>query len=174
LAAGHARHVFVLLHPPVVPFGARSLWRIYARPGQEAQRKRLLDLLGRYHAIVLSAHLHRYGVVARKTEPGRFVQLAVNSVIPSADVAPSHIVSGTDRYGPDLVDLEPKFEPQTRSARRDALREEAPFIDHYEYADAPGYAVITVQGNRVQAEIYAGLGRRLWKQVDLSGLLVDR
>lgn len=163
------RQAFVLLHPPVVPFNARSMWHVYAR--QPAERNRLLDLLGRHRAIVLSAHLHRYGLVARKTDGGRFVQLSLSSVIPSPDAKPAQVVEGVEKYGPDLVALEPKFEPGTEADRRASLAAEAPFIAHFEHADAPGYAIVTVGKDGVRAEIYVGLGRRVWKTADLSKLL---
>jgi hypothetical protein len=172
--ADPARPAFVLLHPPVVPFGARSTWHLYARPQDQDRRRRLLDLLGAHRAIVLSAHLHKFGVVVRDTPAGRFLQLALNSVLPRPDVEPRDRVEGVARYGPDLVALEPSFSPATEAERRATLRAEAPFIVHFEYADAPGYARLTVRGPRVSAEIHAGLGRPPWKTLDLSALLEGR
>jgi len=171
LEARTARHVFVLLHPPIVPFGARSTWHLYARAADTTRRKRLLDLLGKHRAIVLSAHLHKYSVVVRRTGTGRFLQLALSSVLPSADVRPKDEVEGVDRYGPDLVNLEPRFSPETEDARREALRAEASFITHFEYADAPGYALVTVREERVRADIHVGLDRPPWKTLDLTALL---
>jgi hypothetical protein len=171
LSARTARHLFVLLHPPVVPFGARSTWHLYARPADAERRKRLLDLLGEHRAIVLSAHLHKYGVVVRRTDTGRFLQIALCSVLPRADVRPKDEVSGADRYGPDNVALEPRFSPATEPSRREALRAEAPFIAHFEYADAPGYALLTVRGESIRADIHVGLDRPTWKALDLSALL---
>jgi hypothetical protein len=171
LAAREARHVFVLLHPPVVPFGARSLWHIDANPADAPRRNRLLNLLGAHRAIVLCGHLHRYGIVVRETEGGRFLQLALCSVIPKPDARVRDLVEGVDRYGPGLVELEPKFSPDTVARRREALRAEAPFIKHFEHADAPGYALITVADREIRADIYLGLGRRLWRSLDLKALL---
>ncbi len=171
LAKRAERHLFVLIHPPVVPYGARALWHLYARPQEQKERKRLLNLLGKHRAIVLSGHLHKNGVVVRDTEQGPFVQLAVNSVIPSVDSRPRDEVRGVKNYGPDLVRLEPKYQPETEPERREALRAEAPFVRHYEYADAPGYAVVRVEGAVVRADLYAGLGRRLWKTIPLSDLV---
>jgi 3',5'-cyclic AMP phosphodiesterase CpdA len=171
LAARKARHLFVLLHPPVVPFGARSLWHLYSRPADESRRRRLLDLLGEHRAIVLCAHLHRYGVVVRRTDTGRFLQLALCSVLPRPDVQPRDAAEGLDQYGPDLVTIESRFSPETEEARREALRAERPFINHFEYADAPGYAIVSVGDERVRAEIHVGLERRPWKSLDLTALL---
>jgi hypothetical protein len=171
LARRSARHLFVVIHPPVVPFGARSLWHLYANPNQQAQRQRLLNVLGEHRAIVVCGHLHKFGVVVRTTDRGPFLQLAVSSIIPRADVAATQPRVGVAAYGPDLVDLEPSFSPETLAARREALRADAPSIRSYEYADAPGYAVIEVQGGSIVAIVALGLGRRTWKKFDLTGLL---
>jgi hypothetical protein len=173
LAGRSARHLFVVVHPPVVPFGARSLWHLYANPKQEPQRKRLLNVLGEHRAIVLCGHLHKFGVVARSTERGPFLQLALSSIIAKPDIAATQARVGLDAYGPDLVELEPQFSPETEPARREALRAEAPAIRSYEYADAPGYALIEVQGGRIVANLALGLGRRTWKTIDLTALLAD-
>ena len=166
-----ARHLIVVIHPPVVPYGARSRWHIFANARQAEQRKRLLDLLGRHSAIVLSGHLHKYGCVVRKTDTGRFVQLAISSIIQRADTTPRQERAGLEQYGPDLVQLEPNFDPKSEADRRLALTEEKPHLLHFEYADAAGYAVVSVDGADVKAEIYNGIGNRLWKTLDLTGLL---
>lgn len=175
LAEPKARHVFVLIHPPVVPYSARSTWHVYARPGQQAERTRLLNLLGKRRAIVLCGHIHKYGAVVRRTEDdGAFVQLAVNSVIPTPGIAPKDTVSGRSEYGPEMVRLEPNFSPDTVEERREYLKAEAPFVTHFEYADAPGYAVVSVREARVTADLYAGLGRRRWRTLDLTELLAQK
>jgi hypothetical protein len=107
----------------------------------------------------------------RRTDEGPFLQLAVSSVIPSADVQPRNVLSGLDRYGPDLVELEPGFDVKTLEQRRENLKAEKPLLRHWDYADTAGYAVVGVEGEKVRAEVYNGVGRRLWKTLDLSGLL---
>jgi len=174
LSSQGAGRVFVLLHPPVVPIGARSLWHLYARPEQQQQRQRLLRLLGRHRAIVLTAHLHKFGVVARRTEEGVFVQVTLNSVIPSPRVEPRQVLQGIEHYNGELVRLEPSFEPQTEPQRRAALEAERPFIAHYEYADAPGYAIFEVGKREVRAHFYVGLGKQHWRSVDLTVLLATQ
>lgn len=171
LAGAKARHIFVLIHPPVVPYGARSTWHVFARPNQAAQRTRLLNLLGQHNAIVLGGHIHKYNVLTRHTEAGRFVQLAVSSVIARPDVEPTRVLEGVKEYTPDQIKVEPDFSPATEAERRAMLAAEAPFIEYFEYADLPGYAVISVQGAAVLADIYKGIGRRPWKRLDLTGLL---
>jgi hypothetical protein len=169
LARRDARHVFVLVHPPVVPYGARATWHVYARPSDAAHRSRLLMLLGGHRAFVLSGHIHKYSVVARTTEQGRFVQLAISSVIPRPDVSASLVLSGVNAYTPDQITVEPEFSPETESDRRAAIAAEAPRIDAFEYGDVPGYATISV-GATVRARLYAGLAIEPWRTLDLSAL----
>jgi hypothetical protein len=80
-------------------------------------------------------------------------------------------VSGVERYGPDLVALEPRFSPKTEAERREALRAEASSIARFEYADAPGYAVLTVRDESVSAAVHVGLAPGPWRTLDLTALL---
>lgn len=166
-----ARHVFVLIHPPVVPYGARASWHLYSRPREAAERVRLLNILGKHHAFVLTGHLHKYNLMSRRTETGRFVQLSVCSVVSRPDTEVSDILEGVENYTPDQIKVEPKFSPDTEADRRAILAAEAPFVEHFEYAEAPGYAVIEVQNERVLMNYYRGANRQLWKTRDLSAIL---
>lgn len=166
-----AGRLIVVIHQPVVPFGARANWQVFSRPEQKEPRDRLLRLLGRHRAIVLCGHLHKWGTVVRKTDEGPFVQLMVSSIISRPVIEPKDHLSGVDAYGPDQVRLEPKFAPDTLDLRREILAAEKPFIRQFEYADAPGYAMVDVDAAGVRARIFNGLGRRLWKTIDLTGLL---
>ena len=170
LAKRSAKHLFFVIHPPVVPYNARSTWHVYSRPNQAAQRAKLLSLLGKHRAIVLSGHLHKYSCLVRRTEAGPFVQLAISSIISKPELQPKQLLAGVEQYGPDLVALEPKFDEKSLDARRESLTAEKPFLRHWEYADTAGYALLDVAGDRVTARIYNGLGKRQWKSVDLTAL----
>lgn len=170
LANRTARHVFVVVHQPIVPFQARSSWSVLIQPRQAAERARLLNLLGQHHAIVLVGHVHRYGVVTRDTDRGRFAQVALCSILSAADERPREERAGLSKYGPDLVELEPNFQPETKDERRKLLTAEAPLIKHFEYANVAGYARFVVSGG-VEAEVYTGASERPWKTVNLSALL---
>jgi 3',5'-cyclic AMP phosphodiesterase CpdA len=165
------RQVFFVVHPPLIPYGARSNWHLFAKPSEAGLRERLLNMLGAARAIVLCGHLHKYGTVVRQTPKGPLVQVAVASVVPEAGIKPRDEVSGLGEYGPDLVRLEPNFSPTNEGERRDLLAREKPFIRYYDYADAPGYGVVSVRGEKVQLELYVGLGRRKFRTLDLTALL---
>ena len=162
------RHVFFVIHPPVVPYNARSSWHIYSGPQEEAERGRLLALLGRCKAIVLSGHLHRYGLITRATPGGSFVQLGLNSVISSEEVKPRQVLEGVEQYGPDLVELEPDFSPDTVEQRRELLKAEGPYIRHFEFADVAGHALFKVFADRVEMEVFIGFEPDVWKHRDLA------
>ena len=172
LARRTARHCFVVIHPPVVPYGARATWHIFSSQRDQAQRERLLELLGQHNVFVLSGHIHKYNLLVRATPGGgRFLQLAVSSVIHAPDPKPRHLLSGLKDYNVDQVTVEPNFSPATEPQRRAIYRAEAPFVKQFQYADLPGYAVVKVHGPRVTAMVYSGIGRQAWRTLALSDLL---
>jgi hypothetical protein len=167
-----ARHCFLLVHPPVVPYGARATWHLFSSEREKPQRERLLQLLGKNHVFVLSGHIHKYNLLVRSTPGGgRFLQLSLCSVVPSPEVTPRNELNGIAQYTPDQVSVEPHFSPGTESVRRAVYQVEAPFVKHFEYADLPGYAVLTLDGPRVTARIYPGLSHQVWRTLLLSDLL---
>ncbi|MBX7209534.1 MAG: metallophosphoesterase [Verrucomicrobiaceae bacterium] len=167
-----ARHCFVVIHPPVVPYGARATWNLYSSDRDKTQREKLLTLLGKQNAIVLGGHIHRYNTLVRETPGGgRFTQLAISSIVNSADVKPDTELHGIAQYNGDQINVEPKHSPETASERRAVYAVEAPFVKAFEYADLPGHAVVTVGGTSVTVTMHRGITREIWKQVDLTKLV---
>ncbi len=174
LARRTARHCFVVIHPPVVPYGARATWHIFSSEGDKANRERLLELLGKQNVFVLSGHIHKYNLLVRATPGGgRFLQLGVSSVISAPEPRPHHLLSGVRDYNGDQVAVEPNFSPATEQQRRTVYEAEAPFVKQFQYADLPGYAVLQVNGSQVTATIYGGVGRQAWRTLALSDLLAS-
>jgi hypothetical protein len=169
-----AQHVFFFSHPPVAPYGARSNWHLYAKATEEGARTRLLNLLGEHHAFALNAHIHKYNLLVRETPRGRFLQLAMCSVLPRPQVEPRLMLSGVPEYTPDQIKAEPDFSPANEAERRALLQAEAQFVRQFEYGDAPGYAIVNVDGARVEAKLYAGTAREPWRRLDLSALLSEK
>ncbi len=166
-----AEHFFVVVHPPVVPYGARATWHIFSREKETARRQKFLELLGTQRASVLGGHIHRFNSLARETGRGRFAQLALSSVVHALDLKPKMQLSGPQEYTPDQIRVEPEFSPTTEAVRRAVYESERLFVKAFEYADLPGYAVVTVDGPKVTAQMFSGTSRRLWRTVDLGGLL---
>ncbi len=172
LARRTAKHCFVIVHPPAVPYGARSTWHLFSNDREKSQRKRLLDLLGQQNAFVLSGHIHKYNMLARTTpRGGKFLQLGISSVIPAPDIQAQHVLSGVGSYNGDQVSVEPAFSPSTEKQRRAVYLAEAPFVRQFQYADLPGYAVVSVKGAKVTAKVYSGITRQPWRSLDLTDLL---
>jgi UDP-2,3-diacylglucosamine pyrophosphatase LpxH len=172
LAKRTARHCFVVVHPPVVPYGARATWHVFSVQRESAQRDRLIELLGKHNAFVLGGHIHKYNLLVRATpRGGRFLQLGVSSVIRALELKPEHVLSGVASYNPDQVKVEPNFSPTTEKERRAVYDLEAPLVKQFEYADLPGYAVVTVNGPRITANIFGGVERQLWRSLALPELM---
>jgi hypothetical protein len=165
-----ADHLFVVVHPPVVPYGARSTWHVFASARDQARREKFLTLLGDQHALVLGGHIHRYNTLARTGGRGRFAQFALSSVLTAPTVKPKDVLTGLAAYTPDQVRVEPNFSPSNEAERRAVYDAERPAVRDFEYADLPGYAVVTVAGPRVTVQMHAGTGTELWRTVDLSAL----
>ena len=106
--------------------------------------------------MLLTAHLHKYSVLVRRTQKGSFVQCSMNSVIDSPKVTVRDRLEGIENYGASLVDLEPEFQPDTDQQRRKLLEEEKPYITYFEYADFPGYAIVHVSDAGISMDIYLG------------------
>lgn len=169
LAQRTARHLFVSVHPPVVPYGARASWHLFAGDKARAQREHLLALLGRHQAIVLGGHLHKFSALTRTAGGGRFTQLAVSSVVSSPHQTVRQELRGVASYHGGQVDLEPRHSPETAPARRAIYETERASVTAFEFADTAGYAVITVDGTRVEAAIHAGTAALPFRTVRLAG-----
>jgi hypothetical protein len=165
-----ARHTFFVVHPPVVPYDDRSNWILFASERDRAKRERLLKMLGGRGALVIGGHIHKYSVAERQTDAGRFPQLAVCSVIRDDAPKPRSWREGVGAYKDDeLLAIEPNFSPTTHDARREILEKERAFIRRYEYADLPGYAIVSVYGDRVECDVFAGAEEKPWRSPRLVG-----
>jgi 3',5'-cyclic AMP phosphodiesterase CpdA len=165
-----AEHFFVVVHPPVVPYGARSTWHLLASARDRARREKLLALLGEQHAIVLGGHIHRFNALARTAGRGRFAQFALSSVLTAPTVRPKEVLAGLAAYTPDQIKVEPNFSPANEAERRAVYEAERPFVRAFDYADLPGYAVVKIDGPRVTLDLFAGTTRERWRSVDLAAL----
>ena len=166
------RRLFILLHLPVIPYNARANWRVYYHERQAERRQRLIDLLGRHRAIALCGHLHKYSLLTRRTKTGKFLQLAVSSIIKDSTRNHQPTLQRTSDYGPKLVELEPTFSPDTTDARRQVLTDEKPFVEHFEYSHSSGFAMLSVTEDDIGVEIHKGAGGgKPWKIISLTQLL---
>lgn len=165
-----ATHLFVIVHPPVVPFGARSTWHLYSAEQDASRRAKLLALLAEHEAFVLGGHIHRYSALVRRVGQGQFVQLSTSSVVRTPEVTPRDWLSGVAEYTGDQIRVEPGFSPETATERRAALEAERPFVRSFEYADLQGYAMLTIDGGDVTVRLHAGTSGAPWRTLDLCRL----
>jgi hypothetical protein len=165
------RYAFVVMHPPAVPYGARAAWHLFSMPKEEGIREKFLNILGEYRVIVLTAHLHKYSVLGRKTATGSFVQFSMSSVISSTPISVKDHVEGVESYNGSLVALEPDFQPDTAVHRKEQLEKEKEYMTYFEYADFPGYAIVNVSDTAMTADIYIGASDQKWKTINLGGIL---
>jgi hypothetical protein len=168
LSGNKHRYAFVVMHPPAVPYNARSTWHLFSRDKEKDVRERFLNILGAYKVVLLTGHLHKYSVVVRKTSAGAFTQFSMNSVIDSASISVRNHLGGVENYGAALVELEPEFQPDTRQQRQKMLEDEKPYIDRFEFGNFAGYAVINVSEAGINADIYTGDSDKIWKSVPLN------
>ncbi len=170
IARRTAQHLFVAVHPPVVPYGARATWNVFAQTREAARREKFLTLLGDQRALVLGGHIHRFTTLSRRAGRGRFAQLALSSVLSAPSAKPKEVLSGVESYNADQIRVEPNFSPTNEPERRAVYDRERIFVDAFEYADLPGYAVVRVAGPKVTVEMFNGTSRELWRTIDLTGL----
>jgi 3',5'-cyclic AMP phosphodiesterase CpdA len=168
LSASKAKFKFVAVHEPVIPVTERC-WHMFK--DNPAKREKLLEVIARHKAIVLTAHLHRYAVVSRQTNFGPIVQVMVNSVVKDRNYRePSQLIT---EYGPSLATNIPDWQPETLDARKAILAEEAKYVTYYKQTDLPGYAIIKVDCKKesIQMEYYAAFGEKPYDKINLTKLL---
>ena len=152
-----------------MPYGARATWHLYSSERDKARREKLLALLGKENAFVLGGHIHKFNTLTRTTPGGgKFVQLAVSSIVNAPEVRPKDQLSGIGEYNGDQIRVEPAHSPATEKERRAVYDAEKPFVTAFEYADLPGHAVVTVNAKQVTAQMFSGVSRQIWKTIDLS------
>lgn len=171
LSENRHRHAFVVMHPPAVPYNARSTWHLFSRAKEKVVRERFLNILGANNVVLLTGHLHKYSLLVRRTTAGAFVQFSMNSVIDSPHIVVRDRREGIEHYGSSLVELEPEFQPDTKQQRMKLLEHEKPYISYFDYANFPGYAIIHVSQTGIDIDIYIGDSDRMYKKVSLNSLL---
>ena len=107
----------------------------------------------------------------RRAGKGRFVQFALSSVLSAPTAKPKNVLTGLADYTPDQIKVEPAFSPANEVERRKVYETERTWVDAFEYADLPGYAVVTIEDARVVVRMHAGATREVWRTFDLTALL---
>jgi len=170
LSESKAKYNVIATHQPIIPITGRC-WHIFNKTEHSAKREKLLSLIAKSKALILSAHMHRYSVLRRETPYGPIVQLSTISVI--REVEKNEPYWYINDYGPSLVDLEPNFSPDTKDIRKKILENEAKYITDFRLADMPGYNILEFDGStgNIYLKAYCGIGFNLFEKVDLTALM---
>ncbi len=167
------KYLFVAVHQPIIPYNARSNWHVYARKADEQKREKLLTLLAKHNAIVLTAHLHKFHLLKRVVPGvGNIIQLSVASVVDQPQMPVKFHLKGVEKYNETLLDMEPEFAPQTFEERKSNILQESKYIKYFEYADMAGYGVISVDSKTgVKLDVYRNLETAKWQSFDISEIM---
>lgn len=168
LSTSKSKYKFIAIHEPVIPVTGYC-W--YALRQDEQQRNKLLELIAKHKAIVLTGHLHRYSIVSRKTAFGPVVQVMVVSVV--KDSSYQQPLNTITEYGPSLMDGFTDWKPETIETRKSILLEESKYVTFFKQTDLPGYAIIKIDDNRerIQLEYYAAFGNKPYDTINLTELM---
>ena len=160
------RYVFFMTHLPVLPCaGGNPSWIVFGSPKQNAERQKLLSLLAKHNAIVLTAHIHRSSLFRYQSQEGTITQLSTFSMPTDSATAFS------------MEEHDPNDFFQTEIYRK-ALREkkgasvvmqdfEGKYITRREMSPAAGYNVLRVTDESVTVDLYSGASGKVSKSIVL-------
>lgn len=147
LSNSNAKFKFLLVHEPVIPINERC-WHLYRN--DIAKREKLLKIIAKNKAIVLTAHLHLYAVVKRETEFGPIIQMSFNSVVKDLERTSTNTVY--TKYGWNLAADVLDWQPETLAQRIKWLDEESRYVTFFKQQELPGYGVLST--NSKNGEIF--------------------
>lgn len=149
------RRVFFFTHLPVLPCssGKQPDWIIYGqRPNRPDERRRVLSLLAKHHAIVLCGHVHRYSLVRYRSEEGTITQLSVFSMAMHSnadDLTELHYPGDAYFTLPNAVSR----------AKEKAVQEvmndfKGKYLEYTVFRPSPDFAVLKIEDDNVSADLY--------------------
>ena len=168
-----ARHTFVLVHGPLLPYDGENCRWFFHGGGSEADtlaRRHFRELFARREVICLCGHTHNTELADWYGDGGRITQMTLNSVW-SKDELGSYTVfaEGPDQYGAYRKSLStnPDGTMRTKTDGK-PYTDESPLFDEYRpglkrYVCSPsaGSYKMTVGPRRITIDFYAGDSTRL-------------
>ena len=168
-----ARHTFVLVHGPLLPYDGENCRWFFHGGGSEADtlaRRHFRELFARREIICLCGHTHNTELADWYGDGGRITQMTLNSVW-SKDELGSYTVfaEGPDQYGAYRKSLSTNPDGTMRT-KTDCkpYTDESPLFDEYRpglkrYVCSPsaGSYKMTVGPRRITIDFYAGDSTRL-------------
>jgi UDP-2,3-diacylglucosamine pyrophosphatase LpxH len=167
LSKSDAKFKFLLVHEPIIPINERC-WHLYRSDSNK--RERLLEIVAKNRAIVLTAHLHLYAIVKRETEYGPIIQLSLNSVVRDLKRTTTDKVKTT--YDWKLAADNPQWQPETLAQRAKWLDEESKHVTFFKQQELPGFGIITTnsEANEIFFEYYSAISTKPYERICLSDL----
>lgn len=167
LSSSDAKFKFLLVHEPIIPINERC-WHLYRN--DLVKREKLLEIIAKNKAIVLTAHLHLYAIVKRETSLGPIVQLSFNSVV--RDLARSTTDKVFTKYGWTLAVDHPNWQPETLAQRIKWLDEESKYVTFFKQQELPGYGLLTTNSerNEIFLEYYSATNETPYERICISDL----
>lgn len=164
-----ARHVFVIVHGPVFPFDDVKYYWWYLlgnrKDSKAEERRKMRRLLASLNAIVLCGHTHTTEFLDWYGDGGRITQMTMSSVWREESQATYTVLaSGADEYGTLLFKAKPELATEANVALFDEYR---PGIRDYSLSEAAGSYKLTVDGEHVYVDFYAGDSARMSKRFTL-------
>ena len=154
-----ARHTFIVIHGPVLPYDAASCrWFFHgsAKPAHTQARLHFRREFATRNAIVLCGHVHRTELADWWGDGGRITQMTMNSVWSQPEKGQYKIISeGADSYG--------TLRKDTTYGDGRPVDDETPLFDEYRsglrrYSVSPaaGCYKLSVDRRHVTIDFYAG------------------
>ncbi|MBP1540384.1 MAG: metallophosphoesterase [Prevotella sp.] len=155
-----ARHTFVVVHGPLLPFDAASCRWFYhggASPEQTALRRHFRELFAKRNVICLCGHVHTTEFADWYGDGGRITQMTMNSVWANEEIGKYKVVcEGAAQYGERRKTI-------AQNANGSKLTDETPLFDEYRpglkrYSVSPaaGSYKMRVSKKHIYVDFYAG------------------
>lgn len=153
-AAPAARHVFFLIHYPVLPSSpGGSVPIMFGSASAQPKRQELLQLLAQRQAIVLCGHIHNTTYSRYKSELGTVSQLSLFSLVPAKETPFVTRAEGDGEVFFTRPGVAKAIEQQTAAGK--VLEEyRGKLVAYGDYAAAAGYVILQVEDASVQAHLH--------------------
>jgi len=168
LSSSDAKFKFLLVHEPIIPINERC-WHLYRN--EPEKRAKLLEIIARNKAIVLTAHLHLYAIVKRETPFGPVIQLSFNSVVRDLDRTSAGKIY--TKYGWNLATDRPEWQPETIVQRIQWLNEESRYVSFFKQQELPGYGLLSTnpENGEIFLEYYSAINKTPYERICISDLI---
>lgn len=168
LSSSNAKFKFLLVHEPIIPVNERC-WHVYRKDAEK--REKLLEIIAKSKAIVLSGHLHLYAIVKRETSFGPIIQLSFNSVV--RDLKRTSAGKVNTKYGWNLATDRPEWQPETLAQRIQWLNEESRYVSFFKQQDLPGYGLLSTnpENREIFLEYYSAINKTPYERICISDLI---